>query len=215
MDKSQLLQALAQNVIDGEADTVRRLAEQSLEMGIEPLEAINSGLIPGITEVGARFERHEFFLPELIMAADAMKKAMPLLEQAITSRGGKRETLATVVLGTVKGDIHDIGKSIVGAILSAHGFDVIDLGVDVPADRFLGEVEKHNARVLAMSALLPTTMPYMKHVIDASAQRGLRSQLKVIVGGSPVTSAYAQQIGADGYADDAVSAVRVLREMLA
>lgn len=214
MDKGAILKELRENVINGEAEAVRNLAQQALDLGLDPMEAINEGLIPGITEVGLRFERHEFFLPELIMAADSMKQAMAILEGAIAASGGKREAVATVVLGTVKGDIHDIGKSIVGAILSAHSYHVIDLGVDVSADRLIGEVEKQKAQVLAMSALLPTTMPYMKHVIDELVKRDMRSQVKVIVGGAPVTPAYAKQIGADGYADDAVGAVRVLRELM-
>ncbi len=213
-DQATILKALQENTIAGEADAVRSLAQQALDAGTDPLQAINEGLIPGIAEVGLRFERHEFFLPELIMAADAMKKGMAVLEAVIAARGGKREALATVVLGTVKGDIHDIGKSIVGAMLGAHGFDVRDLGVDVPADRLIGEVEKAGAQVLAMSSLLPTTMPYMEHVIDELAKRGLRDKVKVIVGGAPVTPAYAKQIGADAYGDDAVSAVRVVRGLL-
>lgn len=213
-DKAKILEGLREKIIAGEPEGVSEQAQQALDGGLDPLEAINEGLIPGITEVGLRFERHEYFLPELIMAAEAMKKGMAILEAAITAGGGKRETLATIVLGTVKGDIHDIGKSIVGAILGAHGFNVIDLGVDVPADKFIAQLEQANAEVLAMSALLPTTMPYMKHVIDELAKRGLRSQVKIIIGGAPVTPAYAKQIGADGYGDDAVGAVRAVRTLL-
>ena len=212
--KAAVLKGLQENVIAGDPDEVRKLAQECITLGIDPLVAINEGLIPGITEVGVRFERKDYFLPELIMAADAMKKGMAVLEAAITAAGGKRQSLATVVLGTVKGDIHDIGKSIVGALLSAHGFDVIDLGVDVPADKFIPALEKSGGQLLAMSALLPTTLPYMKHVIDELARRGLRDKVKVIVGGAPVTPAYAKQIGADGYGDDAIAAVRVARELL-
>ncbi|MCL6429835.1 MAG: corrinoid protein [Anaerolineae bacterium] len=212
--ESAVLRALTESVIGGEAEQAMSLARQALELGLEPMRAIDEGLIPGIMEVGRRFEAHEFFLPELIMAAEAMKKGMAVLEEAIVARGGKREALATVVLGTVKGDIHDIGKSIVGAMLTAHGFVVVDLGVDVPADRFLAEVEKHGAQVLGMSALLPTTMPYMQHVIEELTRRGLRDRVKVVVGGAPVTPAYAERIGADGYGDDAISGVRVVRGLL-
>lgn len=212
--ESAVLRALTESVIAGEAEQASSLARQALELGLEPMRAIDEGLIPGIVEVGRRFEAHEFFLPELIMAAEAMKKGMAVLEEAIIARGGRREALATVVIGTVKGDIHDIGKSIVAAMLTAHGFQVVDLGVDVPAERFLSEVEKRNARVLGMSALLPTTMPYMQHVIEELGKRGLREKVKVVVGGAPVTPAYAQRIGADGYGDDAISGVRVVRELL-
>ena len=212
--RAAILRGLRDNIIAGEAEVIEQLARQALEAGLDPMQAINEGLIPGITEVGRRFETHDFFLPELVMAADAMKKGMAVLEGAIVARGGKRQAMATVVLGTVKGDIHDIGKSIVGAVLSAHGFQVIDLGVDVPADRFIAEIEKADAKVLGMSALLPTTMPYMRHVIEELERRALRSRVKVIVGGAPVTPAYASQIGADAYGDDAISAVRVVRAAL-
>ena len=212
--RAEVLQGLRQGVIDGEADSVRQLAHEALNQGMEPMQAINEGLIPGITEVGRRFERKDYFLPELMMAADAMRKGMEVLEGALGAGGGKRETYATIVLGTVKGDIHDIGKSIVGTLLSAHGFNVIDLGVDVPVDRFLDHVTKDKAQVVAMSSLLPTTMPYMKRVIDELKTRGVRDQVKVIVGGAPVTSDYARQIGADAYGDDAISAVRVVQQLL-
>jgi 5-methyltetrahydrofolate--homocysteine methyltransferase len=210
----EILQSMAQAVIDGEAERVRELARRALEQGIEPMRAINEGLIPGISEVGRRFERKEYFLPELMMAADAMKKGMEVLEAALTAGGGKRESQGTVVLGTVKGDIHDIGKSIVGTLLSAHGFNVIDLGVDVSADRFIENIVNNNADVLGMSALLPTTMPYMKRVVDELVSRGLRQRVKVIVGGAPVTPEYARQIGADAYGDDAISAVHVVQQLL-
>lgn len=212
--KAELLQGLAQGVIDGEAATVETLARQVLDAGIDPMEGINDGLIPGITEVGRRFERKDYFLPELMMSADAMKHGMAVLEAALGASGARRETLATVVLGTVKGDIHDIGKSIVGTILSAHGYDVIDLGVDVPVGKFIDTATERQAQVVAMSALLPTTMPVMKRVIDELRERGIRDRFKVIVGGAPVTPDYARQIGADGYGDDAIAAVRVLHELL-
>ncbi|MGQ9555080.1 MAG: corrinoid protein [Anaerolineae bacterium] len=214
MADSDILKELRQAVIDGDADVVRRLSQQALDSGMDPMQAINEGLIPGITEVGRLFERKEYFLPELMMAADAMKKGMVILEAAIGASGSKRQTLATVVLGTVKGDIHDIGKSIVGTLLSAHGFNVVDLGVDVSVERFIENLQKHDAQVLAMSSLLPTTMPYMKRVIDELAARGLRDKVKVIVGGAPVTPEYARQIGADGYGDDAIGAARVLQNLL-
>ena len=214
MADSDILKELRQAVIDGDAEVVRRLSQQALDSGMDPMQAINEGLIPGITEVGRLFERKEYFLPELMMAADAMKKGMVILEAAIGASGSKRQTLATVVLGTVKGDIHDIGKSIVGTLLSAHGFNVVDLGVDVPVERFIENLQKHEAQVLAMSSLLPTTMPYMKRVIDELAARSLRDKVKVIVGGAPVTPEYARQVGADGYGDDAIGAVQVLQNLL-
>jgi len=214
MADSDILNGLRQAIIDGDADQVRKLARQALDAGMNPMQAINQGLIPGISEVGRLFERKEFFLPELMMAADAMKKGMAVLEPAITTGGGKRDTLATVILGTVKGDIHDIGKSIVGTMLSAYGFNVIDLGVDVPVEKFLDNLQKSNGTVLAMSSLLPTTMPYMKRVIDELVARGMRGAVKVIVGGAPVTPEYAKQIGADAYGDDAIGAVRVLQNLL-
>lgn len=213
-EREDILAGLEKGVIEGEPEKVVELAQRALAAGIDPLDAINEGLIPGITEVGRRFECKDYFLPELMMAADAMKKGVTILEKEIAAGGRKRESLATVALGTVKGDIHDIGKSIVGTLLSAHGFDVIDLGVDVPAERFLEGVTDRGAGVVAMSALLPTTMPYMQRVIQELETRGLRDKVKVIVGGAPVTPEYARQIGADGYGDDAVAAVRVLRELV-
>jgi len=212
--KVVILKRLAEAIIAGEAKEAQRLAKGALQAGIEPMQAINEGLMPGLTEVGRRFETHEFFLPELILAAEATKKGVAVLEEAIASRGGKREALATVVLGTVKGDIHSIGKSLVGAVMSAHGFNVIDLGVDVPADRFIAELERTGAQILAMSALLPITMPYMQHVIAELKKCGLREKVKVVVGGAPVTPAYAQQIGADAYGRNAVDGVRVVTALL-
>ncbi|MHB0875491.1 MAG: corrinoid protein [Anaerolineae bacterium] len=213
-NKADVLQGLMQAVIDGEADTVRGLAQRALASGIDPLEAINDGLIPGIAEVGRRFECKDYFLPELMMAADAMKRGMEVLEGPLGTAGARREKVATVVLGTVKGDIHDIGKSIVGTILSAHGYDVVDLGVDVAVTKFVDTAVQRQAQVVAMSALLPTTMPVMRRVIEELTERGIRDRFKVIVGGAPVTPDYARQIGADGYGDDAIAAVRLLHDLL-
>ena len=212
--KAEILAGLRHNVIEGEIETVPRLAQEALDAGLDPLEAVNEGLIPGIAEVGRRFEAKECFLPELMMSAEAMKRGMEILEAAIEAAGSKRQTQGTIVLGTVKGDIHDIGKSIVGTLLSAHGFNVVDLGVDVPTDRFIESIRQSGAQALGMSALLPTTMPYMRRVIEELERHGLRQQVKVIVGGAPVTPAYAREIGADGYGDDAVGAVRALQQLL-
>ncbi len=213
-EREDILGGLEQGVIEGEAGRVVELANRVLALGLDPLDAINEGLVPGITEVGRRFECKDYFLPELMMAADAMKKGIAILEKEIGAGGRKRQSLAVVALGTVKGDIHDIGKSIVGTLLSAHGFEVLDLGVDVPVERFIEGVESRGADVVAMSALLPTTMPYMQRVIQELESRGLRERVKVVVGGAPVTPEYARHIGADGYGDDAVGAVKVLRGLL-
>jgi corrinoid protein of di/trimethylamine methyltransferase len=165
--------------------------------------------------VGEKYESGEYFLPHLIIAADGMKKAMALLEPELKSRGQQAEKLGTVVIGTVHGDIHEIGKTLVGTMLSANGFEVHDLGVDVKVEDFINKARETNADAIGMSALLTTTMTVQRDVIEALEDRGLRSSVKVVVGGAPVTAEWAERIGADGHADDAVSAVSLLKKLLA
>jgi len=210
----EILDKLGRMVIEGEIEETYLLAQEALGMGMDPLKAINEGLVPGIAEVGRRYDVGEYYLPELMMAAEAMKRGLGPLEARISEMGAERQTLGVVVIGTVKGDLHDIGKSIVATMLSANGFTVHDLGVDVSPDRFLAEVEKAEADILAMSALLPTTMPCMETVIQEVQNRGLRDRIKIMVGGAPVTAAFAQRIGADGYGDNAFEAVRLARQLL-
>ena len=195
----QLLSAMRQSIVDGDLDQAAALARQALEQGIDPLVAINQGFVPGINTVGDQFGAGEMYLPELMMAAEAMKKAMAVLQPEMARRGVQRQYLGKVVLGAVKGDIHEIGKNLVATMLSASGFDVHDLGVDVPSARFAEMAREVDADIVGVSALLTTTMTGLKHVIEALDDMGLRPRVKVIVGGAPVTRDWADEIGADGY----------------
>jgi len=210
----ELFQAMAQSIIDGDPDVAADLARKAVEAGIDPLEAINKGFVPGVDYVGEQYSKGEMFLPDLVLAGEAMKAAIAVLEPEITRRGGQRQTLGTVVIGTVEGDIHDIGKTLVATMLSVGGFRVYDLGVDVPVPTFVEKAREVNADIVGMSALLTTTMVRQRDVIEALEDAGLRSRVKVIVGGAPVTRSWAQEIGADGYSEDAIGAVAVARQLL-
>lgn len=203
---TEMYNKLAQAIIDGEAEDAASLAKQALDEGVNPLACINEGLTRGIRTVGDLFASGEYYLPELIIGAEAMKAALEVLEPALTG-DQEREVVATVVLGTVKGDLHEIGKTLVGTMLTANGFNVVDIGVDKPASEFVNAIKENEATIVGASALLTTTMLQQKTLIDAIDDAGLREQVKVMVGGAPVTQSYADQIGADGYAEDAVSAV--------
>jgi len=210
----ELFQAMAQSIIDGDPDVAADLARKAVEAGIDPLEAINKGFVPGVDYVGEQYSKGEMFLPDLVLAGEAMKAAIAVLEPEITRKGGQRQTLGTVVIGTVEGDIHDIGKTLVATMLSVGGFRVYDLGVDVPVPTFVEKAREVNADIVGMSALLTTTMVRQRDVIEALEDAGLRSRVKVIVGGAPVTRSWAQEIGADGYSEDAIGAVAVARQLL-
>ncbi|MBK7349566.1 MAG: corrinoid protein [Gemmatimonadetes bacterium] len=210
----ELFAAMRQSVIDGDPDEVRVLAQRALALGIDPLEAINRGFVPGVTHVGEQFGLGEMFLPDLVLGGEAMKAAVAVLEPELARRGAQRESLGTVVLGTVRGDIHEIGKTLVQTMLSASGFQVHDLGVDVPVERFVGAVRELKPHVVGMSALLTTTMPGQRLVIEALEREGLRQQVKVIVGGAPVSQGWATEIGADGYGEDAMRAVTLVKALL-
>lgn len=206
------LQAIADAVIRGDRDTVSNLAQAAVDEGVAPEQIINEGLIAGMNVVGEKFKNNEFYVPEVLIAARAMHGGMdivkPLLADSAAMSKGK------VVIGTVKGDLHDIGKNLVAMMLEGGGFDVIDLEVDVPAEKFVEAAQSQGAQVIALSALLTTTMPGMKDTIDALAEAGLRDSVKVIIGGAPVTQNYSDEIGADGYAPDAASAVDLVRSLL-
>lgn len=210
----ELLSQISQAVLAGEPEETVSLTQQALQAGVEPMTIIRQGLMPGMNLVGENFACGEYFLPDLIIAADCMQDAMQLLEPELVKRQQSVETAGVVVLGTVKGDIHEIGKSLVGTMLSANGFKVYDLGVDVATQSFVAKVKETGAEILGLSALLTTTMTVQKEVIQALEEAGLRSQVKVLVGGAPVTKGWAQEIGADGYAEDAMGAVNVVRELV-
>ena len=197
---------LAQAVIDGEPEDAEQLAKEALNQGLDPLSCINEGLTKGIQKVGGLFASGEYFLPELIIGAEAMKKALAVLEPAMVG-DQSREVVGRVVLGTVEGDMHEIGKTLVGTMLIANGFQVFDIGVDKNAGEFITAVQENNADIVGASALLTTTMLQQKKLIEALEEANLKDKVKVMVGGAPVTESYASEIGADGYAEDAISAV--------
>jgi len=201
-----IISQLEQAVIEGLPEDAEMLANQALAQGLDPLDCINEGLTPGIQRVGELFASGEYFLPELIIGADAMKVALDILEPAMVG-DQEREIVGRVVLGTVEGDIHEIGKTLVGTMLIANGFKVFDIGVDNNASDFIKAVEENNADIVGASALLTTTMLKQRELIGELEKAGLRDRLKIMVGGAPVTASYAQEIGADGYAEDAISAV--------
>lgn len=202
----EIYEKLSQAVINGESEEASSLAKQALADGFDPLECISKGLTVGIQKVGELFANGEYFLPELIIGADAMKEALVILEPALVGNQ-KRKIIGTVVIGTVEGDLHEIGKTLVGTMLTANGFKVIDLGVDVPASEFIKTVKENNADFIGASALLTTTMLKQESIIQMLSEEGLRERVKVMVGGAPVTQNYADQINADGFAEDAISAV--------
>jgi corrinoid protein of di/trimethylamine methyltransferase len=211
---NQIVEAMRQSVIDGAPDTAAQLAHEALETGIEPLDAINNGYVPGMHFVGEQFAQRNMFLPDMMASAEAMRAAMAVLEPELKRLGTERTMAGTVVLGTTKGDIHEIGKILVGTLLTANGFRVIDLGVDVTGEVFAAKAREVGADIVGVSALLTTTMKNQKTVIEALEREGLRSQVKVMVGGAPVTRQWAEQIGADGYAKDAMSAVTLARNLM-
>ena len=210
----ELLKQMAEAVINGDDEAAAALAQQALDQGIEPLVAINKGFTVGMDTVGELYSTGEYFLPDLILGGEAMKAALAVLEPVLKASGQARAILGTVVLGTVKGDIHEIGKSLVGSMLSANGFQVYDLGIDIEAGEFVAKTREYGADIVALSALLTTTMLRQRDVIEHLAEAGLRDKVKVMVGGSPVTQEWAEQIGADGFAEDAAGAVVVAKKLM-
>lgn len=210
----ELYRAMAQSIIDGDADLAEQLARQAVDTGIHPLEAINKGFVTGVNHVGDQFSCGAAFLPELVMAGEAMKRAVSALEPEMVKRGAQRQVHGKVVLATIHGDIHDIGKTLVGTMLTASGFQVFDLGVDVPIESILAKAEEVGADIIAVSALLTTTMVRQRDLIKAADERGLRPKVKVMVGGAPVTREWVAEIGADGYSEDAIGAVKIAKQLL-
>jgi 5-methyltetrahydrofolate--homocysteine methyltransferase len=206
------LKPLYDAIVAGDAKTARATTEQALKEGAEPLKLVMDLMAPAMGEVGRRFECNDYFVPELLLSARAMKSAMELIRPLLLASGA--EPLGRVAIGTVKGDLHDIGKNLVAAMLEGGGFEVIDLGVNVTPEQFVNTVKEKRANVIALSALLTTTMPSMKTTIDALNQAGVRQQVKVIIGGAPITQKYADEIGADGYSDNAAEAVTLTKRCL-
>lgn len=209
-----LLAQINTSVANGKVQEAADLTREALAAGIEPLTIIDGGLKPGMDVVGEKFSCGEYFIPHLVLAGKAMKAAMAVLEPELKSRGQGASSGGAAVIGTVKGDIHEIGKSLVGIMLAANGFEVHDLGVDVPIETFVGKARETGARLIGLSALLTTTMVVQRKVIEALTEAGMRSQVKVLVGGAPVTRAWAEEIGADGYAEDARGAVAEARRLV-
>lgn len=207
--------AMKQSIVDGEREEAVVLARQAVTAGIDPLAAINQGFVLGLDQVGAEYGCGELFLPDLVLAAEAMKGAVAVLEPELTRRGAVRQVLDRVVIGTVAGDIHDIGKTLVATMLSANGFEVYDLGVDVPIAAFAQKAREVDADIVGVSALLTTTMVKQRDVVEALDDMGLRPRVKVMVGGAPVTAAWVQEIGADAFSEDAIGAVAVARQLAA
>jgi corrinoid protein of di/trimethylamine methyltransferase len=195
-------------IYDAEAAVIA--ANEAIAAGLEIPKAIEEGFSIPIREKGEAFERMDIFLPELVMAADAMKAGIDILEKALMEQGGEVVKKGVVVIGTVEGDIHDIGKTVVGSMLQANGYQVHDLGVEVPAPRFIQAAQEVNANIIAMSALLSTTMLYQRDVVELLRNKGMEGKFKIMIGGAPVTQSWADEIGADYYARDAVEAVRAL-----
>jgi 5-methyltetrahydrofolate--homocysteine methyltransferase len=201
---------LYEAIISGDAKTSRSLTEQALAAGVPPLTLVNDFMIPAMSEVGQRFECNEYFVPELLLSARAMKAALELIRPLLVASGA--QPTGRVAIGTVKGDLHDIGKNLVASMLEGGGFEVIDLGVNVTPEQFIATVKEKNANIVAMSALLTTTMPSMKTTVEALKQAGVRDKVKVIIGGAPITQKYADEIGADGYCETAVGAVALAKK---
>lgn len=206
------LKQLYEAVVEGNAKLARSVTESALAEGTDPQVLVNDFMIPAMNEVGRRFESNECFVPELLISARAMKRSLELIRPLLVARGS--EPVGRVVIGTVKGDMHDIGKNLVSAMLEGGGFEVIDLGVDVQPEQFIAAVKEKNVSIVAMSALVTTTMGSMKTTIDAMAEAGVRHRVKILVGGAPITQKFADEIGADGYSDNANGAVALARRII-
>ena len=214
MEKEQILENLATSIVDGDEDIAVENARAALEMQVDPLEAVDEGLSKGMDTIGEQFESGEIFLPELLMAARAFKAAMEILKPELEAQKKQTAKHGIVLIGTVKGDLHNIGKDIVSTVLETNGFDVVDIGIDNGALNFIQEAEKAQADVIALSCLMTTTMPAQKEVIETLEEMDLRDKYFVIVGGGPVTQEWADEINADGYGESAVHAPALVKELM-
>jgi len=207
------LQRLRDAVLNGDPKTSVSVTREALAAGVDPMELITGYMVPAMDEAGRRFEFEEYFVPELLLSARAMKGSLELLRPLLAAQGA--QLAGRVVIGTVKGDLHDIGKNLVAAMLEGGGFDVLDIGADVSPEKFIEAAKSRNANIVCLSALLTVTMPAMRTTIEAFKQAGVREQVKIMVGGAPVTRQFAAEIGADGYSDNASTAVALARQLIA
>ena len=209
---SELLGKMAESLIAGKIDEVVNLTKEALDGGAAPADILDQGLLAGMDVVGQRFKAEEMFIPEVLRCAKCMHGAMEILRPLLAETGAK--SIGTLIIGTVKGDLHDIGKNLVGMMFEGAGFDVVDIGIDKEPQVFVDAIKEHNATLIGMSALLTTTMPKMGETINAIKEAGIRDQVKILVGGAPITAAFAEEIGADGYASNAASAVDKGKELM-
>jgi trimethylamine corrinoid protein len=214
MEKTRIFEDIKAVLIEGDADRIKEHATEALRQGIDPLEVVEQGLSKAMGVVGDRFERGEVFLPELIMATDVFKAAMEVLKPEMEAQKKEMAKVGTVLIGTVQGDVHDIGKNIVATVFETHGFSVVDMGVDVTVLKFMEEAEKVKADVIGLSSLMTNTMPMQRDIIETLKQRDLRNKYIVLVGGGPVNQEWADEIGADGYGTSAVEAVALAKSLL-
>ena len=210
---SNVFEELAQSVIDGKLDRVLEVTRQAIELGSDPEEIINEALIKGMNVVGVRFKAGDMFVPEVLMCARAMSGGMELVKPLLL--GKDMPSAGKVLIGTVKGDLHDIGKNLVGMLLESTGFNVINMGTDISTEQFIQAIKEHKPDILGLSALLTTTMLGMKDIIDQLVEEGMRDKIKVIIGGAPISQDFSDEIGADGFAPDAASATELCQKLLA
>ena len=214
MTKEELYRSIRKAIVDGDKPAARQLALEAVRLGLDLNEVIDKGYVPGIQEVGDLWEKGEYFLPELISSAECMKAAMDVLQPEMAKANVKSRSLGKVVIGTIEGDIHDIGKNLVSSMLQANGFEVFDLGADVKLERFIEKAEAEQADLICLSALLTTTMLNQKRFIELLGTRGLSGKYKVLVGGAPATRKWAEDIGAQGYAENAATAVKEAKALV-
>lgn len=211
MSKEELLRRIADAVVNLDVEEARKSAEEALEMGIPPLEAITEGMAKGLQKVGELFEKKEYFLADMIMAAEAFKEGMDVLTPHIKKEGSRK---GAIIMGTVKDDVHDLGKNVVSTLLASEGYDVYDLGIDVPAEEFVKKAKEVDADVVGLSALLTTTMERIPEIIEVFKKEGLRERVRIIIGGRPITPEFAEEVDADAYCEDAIKALEIVRELL-
>jgi corrinoid protein of di/trimethylamine methyltransferase len=214
METSDVLKSLTTVIVDGDETEVKALCKTALDSGMDPLTVVDHGLTKGMEIIGARFESGESFLPELLMAAEAFSAAMEIINPALEASSQRVTRLGTVVVATVKGDLHNIGKNILGTVLEINGFNVVDIGIDQSTLNIIEAAKSSGADIIALSSVMTTTMPYQKEVIDTLEEMSLRDQFRVMVGGGPVTQKWAHEIGADGYGDTAVDAVDLAKSLM-